>query len=362
MSELLQNTNGGIGISSSLGRSRWQNGHGASAFERWHFDALSDDGREAVCITFYDNYVFSPRYYKNQNDRNEGNIGEPKRFPAVSVLYCVDGKIVLKAVNEFTQDGFSVSESSGFGCTVGRSSFRVEAASYGSGFIISLDLLTSAKRKIVAELEWLSIESDLSTNLNQDARHSPSWNLVAPRSDVSGRISLIGRSGKLRKVVHFRGTGYHDHFYSERPLSETMGSRFWGRAHFVDSTAVFHHHETDGTQCSKLFLIREGRMESHDVPGLHTFFSRDRFGIRQPERLYFLCDESTRLRVKPIRTIQSSIFAKTIESEVTLMLGDGKPRKTIAITELIRPAQMRSSVVRWLADRRIGKRGKGPLF
>ena len=34
-------------------------------------------------------------------------------------------------------------------------------------------------------------------------------------ADVTGKIELVGRSGKVRRVYHFRGTGYHDHM---RPI------------------------------------------------------------------------------------------------------------------------------------------------
>lgn len=363
MSEFMHaNPTDDIAICSSLKNARWQDRQGASAFERWHFDATSDDGREALCIAFHDNYSFSPRYLKQQKNTNGKTDASPSRFPAVSLLYSLDGKIVLRSVNEFRQDEFSVSDSAGFCCSIGESSFRVEAASYGSGFIIMIDLLTTAKRRIKAELEWLSIESDLSGSDDEGGSVATVWNMVAPRSDVSGRVTLVGRSGKSRRVIHFRGTGYHDHFRSTCSLTDAFGSRFWGRAHFIDATAVFHHHETKDRHCSKLFLIRDANIQQHDVPGLRNFFNRNRFGLKFPERLYFLADDNIRLRVKPIRVIQADFFERKMLSEITLMLGDGKPRKTVGITELITPARSRLGVLKRLTDLRIGKNGKGPLF
>ena len=54
-----------VSFCSSLKDDRWHNLSGPNAFESWHFDAVSDDGREALVITFYDNYVLSPRFYVN---------------------------------------------------------------------------------------------------------------------------------------------------------------------------------------------------------------------------------------------------------------------------------------------------------
>ncbi|MFN0278226.1 MAG: hypothetical protein ACKVRN_06440 [Pyrinomonadaceae bacterium] len=363
MPEFLHNTTASdLVISSSLKDAQWKNRQEPDAFERWHFDALSDDGREVLCITFYDNYAFSPRSFKRQKMVNGKSDAAQKRFPAVSLLYLIDGKIILRSVNEFRHDEFSISDSADFCCTIGESSFRVESASYGSGFIIKIDLATSAKRRIRAQLEWLSIEADLSKSDDESSTLASVWNLVAPRSDVSGRMTLIGRRGKLRRTVNFRGTGYHDHFRSSRSMADAVGSRFWGRAHFVDSTAVFHHHETKDSRCSKLFLIRDAKIKEHNVPGLQSFFTRNRFGLKLPERLYFLADDNIRLRVKPLRVIQAGFFETKIASEVTLMLGDGKPRKTVGITELVRPTRMRLGILRWLTNMRIGKNGKGPLF
>ncbi len=362
MSELLQNNNiGDIAITSSLKGACWRNQPEPGAFERWHFDALSDDGREILIISFHDNFALSPRYFNGHKNANGKTDSLPKKVPAVSLIYSIDGKVILRSVNELSSDQFAVS-ADGIACSIGTSSFTVETASYGSGFIIRIDLLTAGKRRIKAELEWLSIESDLSADDEQSAGSAVSWNMVAPRSDVSGRISLIGRRGKLRRVVHFRGTGYHDHFRSGLSIAEAVGSRFWGRAHFIDSTAVFHHHETENSICSKLFLIRDGKIHERDVPNLDSSFSRNSYGLKLPERISLRSEDNIRLRVKPIRVIQSGVFETKVSSEMTLMLRDGKPRKTIGITELITPALMRLRLFRWMADMRIGKNGKGPMF
>ena len=40
----------------------WHPEKDAKGYEWWYFDALSDDGKEAVVIIFLDNFVFSPGY------------------------------------------------------------------------------------------------------------------------------------------------------------------------------------------------------------------------------------------------------------------------------------------------------------
>jgi hypothetical protein len=204
--------------------------------EIWHFDALSDDGREAVVITFNDNYPFSPRAFRARA-RADGVCIET--FPAVTLTYSVDGKVVLRAVNEF-EGADCVTDGTAETCSIGNSSFRKNLAEYGSGFMLDLDLLTPRKCRLKADFEWLSIETADVGGLARAFR-----DVTAPRSDVSGRITRIGRKGKTQQVFQFRGTGYHDHV-----VLLTAGGRLTsslvGRAHFVDSTAVFQSFHPDG--------------------------------------------------------------------------------------------------------------------
>jgi len=352
-----------MGFCSSLKDDIWHDQKGRNAFESWHFDALSDDGREALVITFDDSYSFSSRYYRQERASNGVAVGDGKRFPAVSFTYSVNGRVVMRAVNEFRADEFSANRE-GVDCSIGQSKFRVEAAEYGPGFVLHVDLLTSRRCQLKAELEWLSIEADLREPEVKAEPDSASWNMVAPRSDVSGRITVMGRNEKTEKVFHFRGTGYHDHFRSELSLRRTVGSRCWGRAHFVDSTAIFHRHQTDANTdiFSKLFLVREGSIHERDALSETQNQARDRFGLEIPRRLSFLSDDNIRLRVKPLRVIESGFFKKSMVSEMTLMLRDGKPRKTMGLTEFIAPGRLKNPIFRWFSDLRTGRNGRSPLF
>ena len=49
-------------FSSSVAADVWHPQKNPKAYEWWYFDALSDDGREAIVIIFLDNFIYSPRY------------------------------------------------------------------------------------------------------------------------------------------------------------------------------------------------------------------------------------------------------------------------------------------------------------
>jgi hypothetical protein len=266
-------------------------------------------------------------------------------------------------VNEFRSSEFSVAPD-GSECSIGSSSFKLYSAAYGSGFVLNLELLTARRCRLEAQIEWVSIEGGVVDSSNRSETGSSSLNIVAPRSDVSGKIVRIGRRGRSRTIFQFRGTGYHDHFHSDHALESALSSRWWGRAHFVDATAIFRSDQTPGESgvASKLFLVRDGAIHERAVTTEAKNVIRDRYGLTVPGRFAFLSEDNIRLRVKPLEVIESGFFKKSMVCEMTLMLRDGKPRKTLGITGFIAPGRLKNVLFRWFTDLRIGKNGKWPWF
>ncbi|MFN2502313.1 MAG: hypothetical protein ABR530_09910 [Pyrinomonadaceae bacterium] len=353
-----------IALLSSLQDDVWHDQAAHDAFESWHFDALSDDGQEAVTVTFYDNYPFSPRYVTHAAREKRVRSEVPKRFPAVSFTYSCEGKVRMCAVNEFSQDNFSASKTEPI-CRIAGSSFHAEAADYGSGFVVKLDLVTSKQRRIKAELEWVTIEKDLAqASPPEGPTTAHSWNIAAPRSDVSGRMELIRHSGGVEKTVHFRGTGYHDQFRSECSLTRTMWQRCWGRAHYVDSTVLFQHLTSSSSTDSyaSLIVIRDGSIDEHEAKCIIGKTFRDRFGLLVPRRMSITCPAGAELRIETLETVRSGFFQVKMLGEMTLKFGDGPAKKTTGILELIAPGRLRNPAARWFSDLGIAKNGKPPLF
>ncbi len=352
-----------VSFCSSLADDAWHDLAGPNAFESWHFDAVSDDGSEALVIAFYDNYVLSPRFHSASNggDSNGGHVLTEKRFPAVSFVYSIDGKPVLSAVNEFTPAYFQAA-SDNPSVVLDRSSFRVERTNYGTGYMVTVDIATVRGRRIRAEMEWLTIEADLMPRV--DEPYSAIWNIVVPRSDVSGKIMLIGRRGKVRKLFQFRGSGYHDHVSSENVHYRDLQSRMWGRAHFVDSTVVFDRlgGVQDRKAAGNVFIIRDGRINEYAAACVASEHRRDRLGLNVPRRIDLESDGVFKFAVRPISTVRSGFSDVKMLSEVELDLKDGKTRKTVGLTEFVDPRRMRNPLFRWISDLRIGKRGRSPMF
>ncbi|HEX6279628.1 MAG TPA: hypothetical protein VFZ49_06370 [Pyrinomonadaceae bacterium] len=341
-------------FSSSVKDDVWHPQKEDKSYEWWYFDALSDDGREAIVIVFLDNFIYSPRYNR-ETIRITGN----ERCPAVSFTYFRDGKAVYKATTEFHASDFHASENRPE-CTIGESGFVMESADYGSGYLVSVKLHLPGSRTLEAKLEWLSVESDLQPGGGFQSRSRHFWNMVAPRSDVTGKITIVSKLGGESESIHFRGTGYHDHNLDNRWLAKTVRDWHWGRAHFADCTVVFYRFReiAAGDPKTRLLLIRGGSMESREVELEEQEYVRDRLGIRYPSRLELTAEDGIRLVVTPGTVIDSSFYFLRFLSEMTLSIPGHDVHTTSAITEFIAPKTLKYRWLNWLADVRTGKDGE----
>ncbi len=344
-------------IKSSVADDVWHPNDRKSAYEWWYFDAISDDGRDVVTIIFFDNFVFSPLYNRQCAKRINGDL---RRFPAVAFVLYRDGKPIYRALNEFEEKDFKSKTELPF-CQIGESKFEFEEIPYGNRYILSIDAVLSGEKRIRASLEWLLVESDFNLAETKNSNNSHFWNLVSPRSDVTGKIEVSDRNEKLIDLRQFRGTGYHDHNSDSRWLPDAIAEWQWGRAHFVDATAIFYRFRENGNEnfSTKLLLVKNKELEILDSEYEAKKFRRDIFGLKYPSQFRFQANGEISLNVRHINSIDSSFFYLRFLSELTLDLGDGKPRKSIAITEHLAPKSLKFRWLDWLVNMRIGRNGKG---
>lgn len=334
----------------------WNGPKVGDAYEWWYFDALSDDGKDAVVIIFLDNFVFSPRY--NHGGANADSTRDP--VPAVAFTYYRDGRPVQRVVAEYPVDQFEA-RSDKPTAKFGGCSFEFKEAPYGNGYVIDISMPLKRGKTLNASFEWLEIESDLSTE-PKGSENGHVWNLVAPRCDVTGTIS-IENGNETSETKKFRGTGYHDHNSDTRWLPNVVDKWFWGRAHFPFATAVFYHfREKDNSlPMSRLYLIREGRV---DV--LNSQLERDhptkldKFGLRYPTEMTFT-GSGIEMKVRNSEVIDSSFFYLRFINEMEIRLDD-KHAVTNGISEYLKPDALRKRWVNWLIDFRIARNGKAAFL
>ena len=372
-------------FASSVKADIWHPRAETNAYEWWYFDALSDDGKDAIVVIFLDNFIFSPGYnrlvqsskFKVQSSKsksqnagdNQFEIQNPKsqieRFPAVVFIYYHNGKPLYRAINEFPAEAFSASEELP-ACRMGENSFAFESAPYGSGYSLSIKMMLRWNRLLEAKLEWLSIESDFLPNKDfGNLQNAHNWNLVAARSDVTGSVKVTDAKGKTIDTRHFRGTGYHDHNLDARWLPACVKDWQWGRAHFADATAVFYRYrelEAENAPVTKLFLIKNNELKSFDALYEERKMRRSLYGLKFPKEIAFSTAEGVRLSIKQIKPVDESFFYLRFLSEAKLASPDSDIRRAFAITEHLVPRALKYRWLDWLVKMRIGRKGKGSFL
>jgi carotenoid 1,2-hydratase len=362
----------GFGFRSSLAADVWHADAGAAAYEWWYFDALSDDGREALVVIFLSNFVFSPRYNRSASARgvhSPGDTagGQAPRFPALAFFLYRDGRPLLRVVNEYAAGDFEAGRERP-ACRVGRSEFRYEGAA-GGRFVLDIDEPLRGDRRLNARLTWGVLEGDLTGGKDAGAaprEGSHEWNVVAPRCRVEGEMRVSeSKTGRVISSDEFRGAGYHDHNRDRRWLPATVESWQWGRAHFDGATAVFYRYRERGEAraTTRLFLVRGGALEARDAEFSAGRARRDIFGLSYPSLLRFGANggDNVSLAVTQTRVLDRSYFYLRFSGEAALALG-GRTLRAPAITEHLAPRALLFRALDWLTDMRIGRGGRAAFL
>lgn len=337
-------------------------------YEWWYFDAISDDGRDAVVIIFLDNFIFSPNYNKKTRQSVKGKDAAKEKktlFPAIAMTFYRDGKPLYRAINEFRAEDFQASYDKP-SCRIGKNRFEFEETPYGMRYFLHIEANLSGKSEIHAEFEWLAVESNFRPEKSSSVNAAHFWNLVAPRCDVTGKIEIFNRKKSLQKREQFRGTGYHDHNFDTRPMPFTVAEWQWGRAHFSDVTAVFYRYMEIGASetATRIFVIENEDLTVYHAEFAGNDFRRNLFGLRYPQKMFFSSTENTpiKLEVTQNKIIDASFFYLRMLGEARLTTADGAIRQTEILTENLCPKTLRWGFFDFLIKMRIGSAEKGAFL
>ena len=327
-----------------------------AGYEWWYFDAISDDGRDAVVIIFLENFIFSPRY---NSAAQSGNIN--RRFPALAFFHYRDGKAMHRVINEYDESEFTSSESTPY-CRIGENIFTVVEEKGGLKYIVDLALTEKNHRPFKAHYEFDLMEHSVLSRDSDRNHDAHEWNLVAPKCKVFGYSTTSENEG-LSFRRDFRGTGYHDHNIDSRWLPETVRTWDWGRVHLDDATVVFYDFvDLSGKRVTKLVTSRNGVGTITNVAVEERGTKRDVFGLSYPREIVFTGDDGLILSVVNSAPVDSSFFYLRFVNDVSVTTPAGKTFEGRALTERLVPHALRYRWLDWLVDMRIGRGGKGAFL
>jgi carotenoid 1,2-hydratase len=352
--------------SSSIAGDVWHGEARVPAYEWWYFDALSQDGRDALVVIFLSNFVFSPRYNRAAMESLRSSVQtNDAQFPALAFCFYRDGRPLFRAINEYAASDFRSSTTQPE-CHIGSNNFRLLET--GNEFLYEVHIETTlrGKRRLQARLMWTLKEGNFfeEEKAGLAGEHTHHWNMVAPRCDVSGEIALINNDGGRAFVHEFNGTGYHDHNRDSRWMPATIAGWQWGRFHFPTSTAVFYRYrERQQSQpITRLYLIQDNSLSQH-TPQLTTgHMRRHLYGLRYPQHMQLQPATATGsdilLRVRQQRVVDGSFFYLRFLSEATLETAGNRTQHASGITEQLSPRALGHTWLWWLINMRIGRNGR----
>lgn len=350
-------------ISSSIADDVWHHDRTAGAYEWWYFDAVSDDGRDALVVIFLSGFLFSPAYNRavaRALKRPDEDPPHAANFPAIAICHYRDGRPRLRSVTEYEPHEFEAYANRPF-ARVGNNFFRYDAENLsGPSYELNLNQNLRRGRSLEARLVWQIADGDLLPPRDEFSDSVHDWNLVAPRCAVSGEFAVRDANGRQIERLDFRGSGYHDHNRDRRWIPRTVDQWQWGRAHFASATAVYYRFRERGADeaTARLFVVpRGGELSAHQASFGEGRRTRHVFGLSYPRRMEFAADGGAlTLRVEQRRVIDGSFFYLRFLSEATIRYGDGREeRAPAAVSEHLAPRPLAWRSLWWLINMRIGR-------
>ncbi len=339
---------------SQLDPDRFLDFQGPGAQEWWYFDAISDDGRDAVVVVWYAGLPFDPDY----GVATLRHLKNPTAHPAPTALdHCAigfswyhDGKTAAYALNGFRSGDFTHAPEPFVVAIAGNRLDR-------DGRDYCLTVATPAvdgKHRIAAELRFRPAPA--SESLEQDLGNPGSphlWILAAADCRAEGRIRI---AGPRPLDLEFLGRGYHDHNAGAEELSVAMTRWHWGRVHDGSSTEIYYRAEPRSGAPRNLWITcHDGRPVAvrNEVTIAESELRRNVFGVRDPGILTATAGRSVLIR-RNLRCLDDGPFYRR-----SLAKFDSEGRTSVGISELLDTRNLHRRLFNWMIPYRLKRPGPG---
>ncbi len=334
-----------MNISTKLEDEHFDPGKPPQGYEWWYFDAISLDKNWSLVVIFFQGNPFSPEYIK------AGENAKPDQFPAISISVYKNGKPEYYSFIEYQDGRFNWDDEDG-SCSIGSNFFKRTIDKDKAEYELLLAQTLDSNHSINAKLKFISpvLPNGMIDHESKDEKHF--WNLIQPQAQVTGSISLKGKSNDFN--VLFSGTGYHDHNTGYEPMKDSFEDWYWGRFHFKDSTLIYYvMNGLDGSKQHKAWLISK---ESGEV--LDTFsqisldyFEKNWFGLNSAKKLE-LKSNRAQVTIQLSSLIDNGPFYQRFLSDVVMQY-EGSTMAATGISEYIKPAQIYEEKYWWMVRMRL---------
>ncbi len=332
--------------------------------EWWYFDAVSDDGLDAVVAIFFVGIPFDPRYGVAALRHSKN----PARFPAPDPL-----DHIAVSLNWYRSRGATWKRSGrgkplprvqGYSLrSYGRSDFSIQPDPFriqvdqchvsrdatGYKLVASVPDLES-NRTFTIDLNFRQAPQTESFELNLGSSEAPHhWILAAADCRVEGSLSVDGSNGLELK---FQGRGYHDHNAGAEELSLAMKRWEWGRCHTDNRAEIYYLAEPrKGTPQQLWISCVDGRPEvrtSATFKGIQPW--NEGTGSTHLGAITFEDNDGGRFARWTGHAVDSSPFYRRWLSEFR---APGARANVLGISELLNTRWLNNPLANWMIDYRL---------
>ncbi len=325
------------------------------AHEWWYFDAISDDGRDAIVIVWYAALPFDPAYamavrrHLARPDRHPSP--DPRDHCALGFHWYREGKTVAYALNAYRHDAFAHRAAGPFAVGVAGSRLERDSGEYR----LTIDAPSRTGRPIVAALSFRPAPATRPLELDLDPAGAPHrWIAAAVDCRVEGSIRVEGRRGPIE--AEFRGRGYHDHNAGADDLGLAVRTWRWGRFHHGPWTWVYYQADPRrGEGSAHLLTFRDGAPVGPGGPAtvVADDWRRHPFGVRYARSLQ-IGHEAARLKLAQSRCVDGGPFYLRWLAEFEATVADGSPiGRGTGFSERLDTTRLHHPLTNWMIPMRL---------
>lgn len=277
----------------------------SGGFGWYRFDAISLDGRYVLVATWYSGFIFSPRYYDEVLDlRDRGEIqpgqgvtlADPTNHGAFCFSLYERGRTVASVILEsplirggsdpwfpklHTGEAGLDPDLPEAGATLGVGENRVVRQNDGSYAISFSDRSKWTRSLVQGDLKIRPLTPGsgvipLTTGASTETTFAHEWQILASRTELSGKVEWTEPLTRRQKSIEFQGLGYIDRNAGRLPISPVVGRWLWGRFQGSERTIVYYRLDPADTPLSSQ-LFPSGESISKPPAGEYLY-NGDRSG------------------------------------------------------------------------------------
>jgi len=345
----------------------WHRLDAPGSYEWWYFDAEDETQGISVVFIWFVGFAFSPYYlnhYEEWKARRRADPPNPADYAGFSFQLYENGRESINFIKEGARELFA-SEDGGVGVRFEGNRFVYDPLR--DEYRLSIDFQFPARDRLVhgsfsfRPMHRFDYRLDTDVHDGVDFRHQ--WVLSVPKAEVLGVLDIRTLASDNRKVLQFRGRGYHDHNLGIVPMYESIDRWYWGRT-FSDRYDLIYYVvflRGRSTKPQAVMLVRDhesGEQSVFDAVSVSEGgFTRGLFAPPHARSLRLHGGPFT-IEVSHRKALDAGPFYLRYTSDVTVDEAGVRFERICGISEFLNPAPLNSKLMQFFTASRVWREGK----